>query len=536
MRISPFRFVRRALFPVVLLAFCLSLSACPSCSQQVDEGDAFVVILDASPKGLDPRFATSDSSAKIVGLLHAGLVSLDTANGDRELRLAHTIEQTSPVRYEVELRDDIYFHDGTPVTSADVEYTYMELDSELVRSPFAGLTRRIERFEVLDERRFVITLKAPHAPFMSDMALGIVPRHQCAGFEECPGAPLGAGPFAYVSQQGDMRVELRAFDDYFEGRPSIDRLVFKVVRDDNARLLALLGNTADLVQNAVAPLMLPVVEDSDRLETMSTPSFKYTYLAFNLEHEILKDLRVREAIAHAIDREAIIKHKFRGAARLSTGMLAPEHWAYESNVKRFDFDPERARQILDEAGYAPGPDGVRFELDFKISASKFRRSMAELIAQQLGEVGIAVRVRSYEWGTFFHDVRSRNFAMTTLQWPSVLEPSLYRWIFHSDNIPSPDNRAAGANRGAYRNARIDELLEAGDRETDPDKRRAIYSEVQQILARELPYVSLWHEDNIAVLRKGTERYYTTPNARFDALKQVVPAHKANIQPTPEVQP
>ncbi|RAL24900.1 hypothetical protein DL240_01445 [Lujinxingia litoralis] len=528
---SPFRWLMLLTCALVLAG--IGTTGCSSCSQESDQGAAFVVLLDASPKGLDPRFATSDSSAKIVGLLHAGLVSVDTADGARELRLARTIEQTSPVRYEVELRDDIYFHDGMPVTSADVEYTYMELDSELVRSPFAGLTRRIDTFEVLDERRFIITLKEPHAPFISDMALGIVPRHKCAGHKECEGDPVGAGPFAFVSQEGDLRVELRAFAGYYDGRPDIDRLVFKVVRDDNARLLALLGNTADVVQNAVAPLMLPVVEKSDRLEILSTPSFKYTYLAFNLEHEVLQDLKVRQAIAHAIDRESIIEHKFRGSARLSTGMLAPDHWAYEGEVARFAFDPQRARELLEEAGYPPGADGVRFELDFKVSASKFRRSMAELISQQLGEVGIKVTVRAYEWGTFFHDIRSRNFAITTLQWPSVMEPSLYRWIFHSENIPSAENRAAGANRGAYRNARVDTLLEAGDRETDPARRRAIYAEVQQILARELPYVSLWHEDNIAILKKGTERYYTTPNARFDALKQVVPAHKAPSPSAPQ---
>lgn len=513
--------ILRAIAALIVLQY---LWGCSSESKAASEEEqAFVVLLDTSPRGLDPRFATNDSSAKLVGLLHAGLLSTDTASGAWELRLAKSIQQTTPVVYEVELRDDIYFHDGRPVTSADVEYTFMELDSELVKSPFAGLSRRIKSFEIQDERRFTITLFEPHAPFITDMGLGIVPRHLCAGHKECPGAPIGAGPFAFVSQHGEMRVELRAFDKYFEGKPAIERLVFRVVRDDNTRLLALLGNTADVVQNAVAPLMLPVVEKSDRLEMITSPSFKYTYLAFNLEHPILKDERVRRAIALGIDRESIIQYKFRNTARLSTGMLAPDHWAYEPDVERFDYDPERARALLDEAGYPPDKNGVRFQLEFKVSASKFRRSLAELMAHQLGELGIEVRVRSYEWGTFFHDIRSRNFDMTTLQWPSVMEPSLYRWIFHSENIPAEDNRAAGANRGAYRNARVDELLVAGDSEADLEARRAIYSEVQQILARELPYVSLWHEDNIAVIRKGVQQYYTTPNARFDGLKQTVPA-------------
>ncbi len=506
------------------MALCLwTVTGCHSCQQTIDEGDAFVVLMDSSPRGLDPRFATTDASAKLVALLHEGLISTDTADGSMEMRLAREIVQVDGVTYEVWLRDDAVFHDGEPVTVRDVEYTYMELDSEEVRSPYAGLTRRIETFEVIDDHRFVITLKEPHAPFITDLSMGIVPRHLCAGRSECEGDPVGAGPFRFVRRDGDLRFEFASFADHFDGAPEIQRLVFRVVRDDNARLLALLGNSADLLQNAVSPLMIPVVERSDRLEIQTAPSFKYTYLAFNLEHPILGEEKVRQAIAHAIDRERIIEYKFRGAARLSTGMLPPDHWAYEPDVMVFDFDPDRARELLDEAGY-PSVDGEpRFEIEFKVSASKFRRSLAELIGQQLGEVGIAVRVRSFEWGTFFDDIRSRNFHVTTLQWPSVGEPHLYHWIFHSSNIPTPEHRAAGANRGAYSNARVDELLDQGQREEDREKRRAIYGEVQQILAEELPYVSLWHEDNIAILRKGTEGYYTTPNARFGALRVVRPA-------------
>ncbi len=505
----------------VLCAGMASVTGCHSCQQQVAEGDAFVVLLDSSPAGLDPRFATTHASAQLVGLLHEGLVSFDTVDGTMEYRLALSVEQTSEVRYEVVLRDDAVFHDGQPVTAADVEYTYMFLRE--VGSPYGGTQDRIESFEIIDDHHLVITLEEPHAPFEQDLSMGVLPRHICEGHDTCPGDPIGAGPFAFVERQGDLRVEFRRFDDYFGGPPAIDRLVFRVIRDDNARLLALLGNTGDLSQNSVSPMMMPVVENAEGLQVETAPSFKYTYLGINLEHPILSDLKVRKALAHAINREEIIEFKFGGAARLSTGVFVPEHWAYEEDVATFEFDPERARQLLDEAGYLPDEDGVRFELEFKVSANNFRRSLAMLIGQQLGQVGIEVRVRAYEWGTFFDDIRSRNFEITTLQWPSVLDPHLLHWIFHSDNIPTADARAAGANRGAYRNERVDQLLDKGRMETDLAKRQKIYGEVQQILAEELPYVSLWHEDNVAVLREGTQGYYTTPNALYDALRVTRPA-------------
>jgi peptide/nickel transport system substrate-binding protein len=496
----------------------------------------FVVVLDAEPRGLDPRFATSHASGQLIGLLHAGLVTVDTPEGEPELELAESIEQRSPTRYAVTLRDGITFHDGHPVTSEDVSYTLTELGSEEVNSPFAALSRRIESFEILDERRFVIELDKPHAPFRTDLSMGIVPAHLCAGRSECAGDPIGAGPFRFVSKEGNKHYVFAPFEGYHGGKPPIDRLVFNVIEDSNTRLLSLLGGNIDLSLNGVAPLMIPVVEDSERLRIERQDSFKYTYIAFNLEHEILDDVRVRRAIAHAIDRDAIIEYKLRGYATPATGMLSPSHWAYEEDVARYPYDPKRAAELLDEAGYVDpdGPEGPkpRFELEFKISSNKMRKSIALLVAQQLSRIGVELVVRSYEWGTFFDDVKSRNFAMTTLTWPSIQEPNMYHWIFHSSRIPTAENRSSGANRGAYRNERVDELLERGQVATDLERRRAIYSEVQQILARDLPYVSLWHEDNIAILKKGVRGFEITPNARLGSLAKTrpPPSERDSAQP------
>lgn len=516
----------RLISSLALIACTLALAGAGCSSQEIPPG-SFVVLLDSNPKGLDPRFPVSDSSAKIIGLLHAGLVSADTRDGNPELELASSIEQLDPTTYKITLRPDATFHDGEPVRARDVEYTLMELGSELIKSPMAGLTRRIKTFTIHDDRSFTIALHKPHAAFFVDLAMGIVPKHVCGGLAQCPDSNIGAGPFKLVENKDNQLVVLEAFDGYIGGKPEIKTLAFKVIKDDNTRLLALLGKNADIVQNAVSPLMLPVVEDAAGLDIQTSTSFKYTYLAFNLRKPRLQDVRVREAIALAIDRESIIEHKYKGLADLSSGLLAPTHWAHEPNVQKYAYDPERAMALLDEAGLTDpdGPEGPlpRFEIELKVSSNKFRRALAQLMANQLARVGIQVRVRAYEWGTYFHDIKSGNFEMTTLQWPSVLEPSLYRWIFHSSNIPTPENVSAGANRGAYKNARIDELLDQGMIETDQEKRRAIYSEVQQILARELPYVSLWHEHNIAILREGITDYYTTPNARFEALKQTRPA-------------
>jgi peptide/nickel transport system substrate-binding protein len=507
-------------------AACMAALLLFSC--QRDAGvppGAFVVLLDAEPKGFDPRFPAGDSSAKIMGLVHRGLVNVDNATGAPELALAASITQPTPTTYEITLRPDARFHDGQPVTAADVEYTLLRLGDDPIKSPLAGLSKRIKRLTVHDPLRLTIELNEPHAPFLSDLAMGIVPKHLCDGLAQCPEPVIGAGPFVMERVIGAHTVILRAFDGYYEGTPPIKSLAFQVVKDDNTRLIALLGGTASLVQNAVQPLMMPVVEEDERLESATSPSFKYTYLAFNMRRDTLKDVRVRQAIALGLDREAIIHYKYRGLAGISTGMLSPAHWAYEPDVERFGYDPARARALLDEAGY-PDPDGdgpqMRFEIELKISSNKFRRSLALLMAQQLAQIGVGIKVRAYEWGTFFNDIKGGSFDITMLQWPSVMEPNLYHWVFHSSNIPSPENRNAGANRGAYVNKELDELLDAGALETDMERRKNIYSDVQKILAHDVPYVSLWHEDNIVILKRGTRGYTPTPNARFEALKSTIP--------------
>ena len=159
-------------------------------------------------------------------------------------------------------------------------------------------------------------------------------------------------------------------------------------------------------------------------------------------------------------------------------------------------------------------------LSLKTTTNRFRRAVALVIAHQLGQVGIRVDVRAYEWGTFFHDVKSGNFQLYTLQWPVVVEPDMFHWIFHSGSIPTAENRGKGGNRGRYRNADVDALIEAGRRESDPARRKAIYADVQRRVAGDLPYVFLWHDDNLALIRDELEGWEVLPTGRLAALAEV----------------
>jgi peptide/nickel transport system substrate-binding protein len=223
-------------------------------------------------------------------------------------------------------------------------------------------------------------------------------------------------------------------------------------------------------------------------------------------------------LAHAIDRQALIQHVLHGLAQPADGILPVGHWAYEPQVSRYAYDPERAAQLLDAAGF-PDPDGegpqARFQLQYKTSQNEVGRRIAEVIQESLRKVGIAIEIRSYEWGTFFGDIRAGNFQLYALTWVGVTDPDIFHYVLHSQSIPP-----AGANRGRYVNLYLDALLDQGRRATALEQRRAAYSEAQAITASELPYIPLWHDTNVAVLRTTFTGYSLPPAGDYRAIQSI----------------
>jgi peptide/nickel transport system substrate-binding protein len=217
-----------------------------------------------------------------------------------------------------------------------------------------------------------------------------------------------------------------------------------------------------------------------------------------------------------VDREAILKHILNGYGRLAKGLLSPENWAYCSDVRSYAHDPARARALLDSAGLRPGRGGVRFGLVYKTSNNKVSRQIASAVQQQLRAVGVDVSVQWLEWGTFYRDVKRGDFDLFGLTWVGITDPDGLRLRFSSKAFP-PE----GFNRGLYRNAEVDRLLEEGARVSEPAARRAIYARAQALLAEDVPYVSLWHPDNVAVAQPGVTGVLLPPDGNFSFLATVV---------------
>jgi len=481
--------------------------------------DELVVLTEAPAVSPDPRYALSAYDFKLSHLLYAALVSVDNASVEPQMELAEKVASKDGLRWEVALRE-AHFADGRSVTADDIAYTYAS-----VRDPATG-SRLRQRFvddglttvEVVDPRHLVFTLSHPHAPFITDLDVGILPRPSDGKTWPRGQLPPGAGPFVYASRDGEIW-RLDRNNHYWAGVPRIAHVTIKTIRDDNTRLLALVGGSGDLTQNTISPLVLDAVAANDRLQVETARSSVYSYLGLNCDDPILRDPRVRRAIALGIDRERIVRTKLRGRAVLATGMLPTFHWAY-ATAPTPGYDPAEARRLLDEAGFKdPDGDGPlpRFTLIYKTSNNRFRVAVAGVIATMLAEVGIDVDVRVHEFATFFADVKKGNFQMFSMQIPEIAEPDLYTNFFGSKQIPTRENLDAGGNRMHFRSDALDALLLAGRREPDRERRRAIYADVQRLLAKELPVISLWHEDNVVAHRRQVQGFQLLPTGQLTSL-------------------
>ncbi|MEZ4464202.1 MAG: ABC transporter substrate-binding protein [bacterium] len=477
-----------------------------------------IVLLPETIKGsLDPRLNTRAWPAKLIELVHEGVVSVQNPAGEPRPALAARIDRPAPAVYDITLRDDATFHDQSPVTADDVVATYESIRDPAFKSPFRDLYARIDHMEVLGPKRLRITLTEAHAPFLSDLSVGILPRASL-GPDGALRGDVGAGPYRLVAREGEREVVLARHDGYWRGRPTMPWLVFRTVADQNTRVLALLGGAADLAQNQVTPRLADALRARPELVVETTPGAGYSYVAYNLRRPPLDDVRVRRAFALAVDRAALITHKFRGTARPATGLLPAQHWAFNKEVVDLPHDPAEAERLLDAAGRPrPAGGGPRFSVTLKVSADKFRRNLAMLIAHDLAQVGVEVVVQPLETGTLLADVKGGNFDLYMLQWQGGGEPHFFNWIFHSDRIPTADEPNRGGNRGAYRNPAVDALIDAGRAEPDLDRRRAIYGQIQALLLADQPYLSLWHEDVIVVRRAGLRGYEALPSASLFGL-------------------
>ncbi len=558
------------------LGLALLLAACSHESEPpAARSDRLVVLLDEVPKDLDPRFATEAVTMRVSRLVFSSLVTLDNPSVTPEGELAERWETdpADPAIVTVVLKPKRHWHDGRPVTADDVVYTFQSVMDPTLGSPFREpYAAHLRAVEAVDARTIRFRLVEPYATFLTDLVLGIVPKHVLepnGGRFPAPDGYVGSGPFRFVGRDGERRIDLEAARTVPKReRPKVRHVELRTLRDEGTRLLTLLGGGADLMVNGASPVLSSVIEAQPGLKLETAPSIAFTYLALNLRNPALAERRVRQALAYALPREQLIGALFGGKARLATGMLSPLHWAHAPEVATYPHDPDRARALLAEAGYGPTRP---LQLTIKISTNRFRRTVARAIATAWKAVGVDARVRTFEFSTFFADVKAGRFDAFVLDLPEPMEPDMLRWMFHGLATPTKTPAASGsayatadrryltpgalddfvaqdplcrgyaghalaqgtriavqrafgvepalgsANRTSYANPLVDCRLELGQLLMTPEQRAPLYRDAQRLLADDLPVIPLWHEDVRVVTSTRVEGFLPLPNGRLGGL-------------------
>jgi peptide/nickel transport system substrate-binding protein len=474
------------------------------CSPRAESDPAtLVVLLPRDAEQLDPRFVGDPYGLRVSRLLFGSLVTIDPRTLEVIPDLAESVQVLSPSRYEVRLREGLRFSDGSSLDAEDVVATFESVVDPLLGSRYAQTYRRIAEMRVSDPRTVVFVLTEPHATFLTDLELPILrseDAHRRVATRDEP-FPVGAGPYRLVKREPGL-LELRANPYWHRGRARYPSLRFVVIRDDNTRALRMLAGQGDLAIASIPPLLIPLFQDDPRFEIRSAAGISTVYLGFQTKSPKLSDLRVRRAIGHAIDRELLVHAKYDGLARVTETFIPEGHWAQADALPAYEFDPNKARALLDSAGFVdpPGPE-PRMSLALRTTSERFRQSVAHAIAAMLRDVGIEVDVQPSEAATLISDLNRGHFEITLLQIPEVIEPHVLSWFFDSSRIPSP--QGDGANRWRYQNQELDALFEQGRTQVELARRREAYDHAQRILGRDLPVLPLWQPDTIAVVRRGS---------------------------------
>ncbi len=463
-------------------------------------GDTLIEASIGEPSTLLPVLASDSASSDINGQVYDGLLRYD-----KNLQLVGVMAESweiSPDNLTItfHLRKGVKWHDGAPFTSADVLFTYQMYIDPKVPTSYAEDYKQVAKAEAPDPYTFRVTYPRPYAPALESWSLPIHPKHLLDGRDVTKSplarAPVGTGPYRLVEWKAGEKLVLEANPDYYDGKPYIRRVVYRIIPDSSTQFLELQSGGLDFM--GLTPIQYSTQTDTPAFKRNFNKyrylSFGYSYLGYNLRKPLFQDVRVRRAIAHAVDKQEIIDGVLLGLGKAATGPYKPDTWVYNPNVKKYPYDPAAAGKLLDQAGWRDGDgDGVREKngqrLAFTIVTNQgndIRSKTAEILQRRLKEVGIDVQIRIVEWATFLKEfIFPGNFDVTILGWTGSPEPDQYN-IWHSSKTGPRE-----LNFIHYQNAEVDDLLERGRRTFDQAERKKIYDRFQEILAEEQPYTFLY---------------------------------------------
>jgi peptide/nickel transport system substrate-binding protein len=511
-------------------------AAVPSASAAPAYGDTFIDSLLGNISSLIPTITSDNASHEVGSQIYSGLVTFDkdlNPVGD----LAESWEFSKDCRdLAFRLRPGVKWHDGQPFTADDVVFTWKTIVDPSVPSPYKSEYGLVESVRA-DGRDVVrIHYSQPFAKALTNWATWMLPKHLLEPYvregriREAPqnwSAPVGTGPYRFKEQRSGEKVVLVSNPDYWEGRPYISRIVYRIIPSQATTFLELKAKGVDAMLLTALQYQRQTNYPAFRqaYHRFRHPGNVYTYVGFNLKDPRFADRRVRQAFAHAIDKRQVMEGVRLGLAREATGPYKPGTWVYTDKVKTYPYDMDKARRLLAEAGWTRNSDGLlvkdgrpfSFEL-LTNQGNDERKKIAEIVQAQLRELGVTVEIRPLEWSALLKEyIKKRNFEAIVLGWGIGIDPDQYV-VWHSSQS-GPDQ----LNHISYANPEVDRLLEAGRTSCVQAERVKYYRQLQEVLADDLPLVFLYFADALPVVSSRIHGIDPGPNGiRWQEFKWFVP--------------
>ena len=484
------------------------------------------------PSNLISALATEGASHEVTSQIY---VSLLKYNKNIEI-VPYAAEsykvENDGMLLKFKLREDIYWFDGEQLTADDVEFTYQLMIDPKTPTAYGGNFKLVKDFRKTGKFSFEVEYDKPFSKALITWAMDILPKHALEGEDllntQYSRDPLGAGPYKLKEWNGGSQIVLEANKDYFEGKPYIDQIVYRIIPDLSTQFLELKAGNLDTMGLTSLQYLYQTSgagwdESFNKFEYLS---FSYAFLGFNMKHPFFQDVRVRKAIDYAIDRREIVKGVLYGLGEAANGPYKPGTWQYNENVKPRAYDLEKAKALLAEVGWTDSDgdgvldkDGVPFSFSIITNqGNSLRIKSGVIIQQRLKDLGIVVDLRTVEWAAFIKEfVDKGRFDAIILGWNILQDPDIYN-VWHSSMAVD-----GGLNFTRYTNDELDALLEKGRRLLDPKDRKPVYDKVQQILHDDVPYCFLYVPKSLPIVQARVQNIKAAPaGISYNSTKWWIP--------------
>jgi len=489
-----------------LLIFSVMLQDC----RRGNDPDELVMMVEKRISTLDPRVSSDSANERMRQLIFNGLTRKNE-KFDPVPDLAERFESTPDFKtFTFYLKPGIKFHNNSPLSALDVKYTFETmLAPDFPSDKKAELAGKLS-IEVKDPLTVVFHCKEPFPGFANAIIpVGIIPEGTS---DQQAKRPIGTGPFKFAEFIEDQELRLTANQEYFAGAPSIARLRVKIVPDNSTRESELRKGSVDLAINAdFDPITVESLRSAEGLKVDTINGTNVTHLGVNLEDPILKDRRVRQALAYAIDRDAIIRDVLHGQAHPAYSILPVSQWAYESGIEKYPYNPERAKQLLDEAGL---PGQPRARLSLKTSTISVSRKIGETLQEQLRRVGVALEIQPLERAKLTEDMKNGNFQLyLNTSVGGNQSTDFFKFAYSTDAIKN------GQNRSRYSNPLMDKLISEAQT-ASREQQKQIFSQIQKQLAIDLPQIYLWYPETVVVHNSRIGNIQLEPSGDWQVVRNV----------------